>query len=291
MAAAQNTYWEIVTISETLRHYEDSHQRIQQATNAAKYRLSRGLTTKTDVLEFERQNDLISEKIKALQQDKKAYSLALATRLGSDTDIHVPDAHLPDPDETSLRKTTPTVENHPDLAASRMEIAILMGEKSRLSYQNLPSIDAYGSYETYTMTRFDLAAGLRMRIPVFEEMHSANDQAALDHQITAQKQQLAQQERHLQTEINTTQARLAYLEQAIQRAQKRIVRTDIFLKATVADYDRGVKNASDVRNAIETYLQDKCHETEQRLAYQRSMVVMAGLSPSSTILFSKGAAL
>lgn len=291
LAAAQDAYWQIVAISETLRHYEDSRHRIRQATNAAKYRLSRGLTTPTDVLEFERQDDLISEKIQALKQDKKERSMALATRLGAPPDIRVPESRVPDPDETPLPPARRTAEHHPDLAALRTQIAILMGEKSQLSHQSMPSLDAYSRYGAYTLDRFDLAAGLRMQIPVFADMHTENDQAALDHQITAQKRWLAQQERQRQTAMNTTQERLTYLNQAIQRAQKRIVRTEIFLKATLADYDRGVKNASDVRNAIETYRQDKTDETEQRLAYQRSKVALEEISPPSTTVFLKGAAL
>ena len=291
LAAAQDAYWQIVAISETLRHYEDSRHRIRQATNAAKYRLSRGLTTPTDVLEFERQDDLISEKIQALKQDKKERSMALATRLGAPPDIRVPESRVPDPDETPLPPARRTAEHHPDLAALRTQIAILMGEKSQLSHQSRPSLDAYSRYGAYTLDRFDLAAGLRMQIPVFADMHIANNQAALDHQITAQKRWLAQQERQRQTAMNTTQERLTYLNQAIQRAQKRIVRTEIFLKATLADYDRGVKNASDVRNAIETYRQDKTDETEQRLAYQRSKVALEEISPPSTTVFLKGAAL
>ena len=212
--------------------------------------------------------------------------MALATRLGAAPDICVEESHIPDPDETPLQPTSRTAEHHPDLNKLRTEIAILMGEKSQLSHQSLPSIDAYSSYGTYTIDRFNLAAGLRMQIPVFADMHIANNQAALDHQITAQKRWLAQQERQRQTVIDTTQKRLAYLDHSIQRAKKRIVRTEIFLKATLADYDRGVKNASDVRNAIETYRQDNTDTTELCLAYQRTKVALEEMSPPSITVFS-----
>ena len=276
LAAAQENYWQIVALSEQIRHHEDSLTRIRQATKAAKHRVSRGLTTNTDFLEFERQYDLISEQIDTLKQDQKERSMVLATQLGTSADIRLQES-IPDPDERPLQTAKLTAEQHPDMTALQAEIDILLGEKSKLSYQSRPRLDVYSGSEAYTSDRLDLAAGIRMQMPLFEGMHIEKDQAALDHQLTAKRLLREHQMKALQTSIDTTQTRLRYLDQLTQRAKQRIIRTEVFLKATLADYDRGVKNASDVRNAIETYRQDKIEETERRLEYQITKVRLKGL--------------
>jgi len=287
LSVAQRQYWQIVAISETIRHYEDMQSRLRLATKAAKYRVSRGLTTGTDILEFARYEDIATEQIEILNQEKKQLSLTLATQLGLTTEIIITETRVPDPDDQVLQTATLRAEKQPDLATLQNELAILTMEKKKLSLRNLPSIDLYNTYTAYTSLdrdyanitdRFDVAAGIRMHMPLFDDAQSEKEADALSYKITAKTQLLEQQTKTLQRMMQSTQAQLGYLEQATHRSQKRVNQTALFLKATLADYDQGLKNASDVRNAIETYFHDKTESTQRRLAYQLTKVDLLALS-------------
>jgi outer membrane protein TolC len=260
---------------------------LRLAKKAASHRVSRGLTTRTDVLEFARYEDIAAEQIDILKQEQKQLSMTLATQLGEKTDIIITENHIPNPDDKNLQTALLSTEKQPDLAKLRSEIMILTMEKEKLSLRNLPRIDIYNTYTAYTFRdraytnitdRFDVATGIRLYMPLFDSLQSEKESAAMDHRITAKSQLLEQQRTNLQRMIKSTQAQLRYLDQATQRSQKRIAQTGTFVNATLIDYDHGIKNASDVRNAIETYFQDKTESTQRRLKYQLTKVDLLALS-------------
>lgn len=278
VAAARKAYWELVSSRETARVIEAAVSQNAKILETANRRISRGLATETDRLEFEIHRSQLQEELESLRHAALLLEIELAAALGlpAETRFKTPERIEHDHDEALLSVPFEAAA-HPDARTLEARSRSLGIERAKARRWWTPSLDVYGGYYLYTQRerdsssrreRDDEAVGLRLSVPLFDGLRSRAEAESLRLQAEGVERQRAQRELAVDAEVRVAKEDLKHDHELIHYAEERIEQGRRYLTLTLEEYERGVKNSLDALGAAQRFLGYSRAYAERRRDYQ-----------------------
>ncbi len=278
LADARKTYWRLVSVRESVSILRRALTQNEENLTVAKRRIARGLGTETDRLEFEIYRGQIEEEIESLTHGALLIEIDLAARVGMNQGTRIQtDALINHQHDEPLIAAAFDANEHPDLKSSRASQVGSVSLKSQKSRWWAPSLDLYGGYYLYTLrdrdylamrARDDTAVGVRLTVPLFDGLQSVTESRAASKQAQGYEEQSEQKERDLIAGAEVAKEDLKHAHELIHWAEDRIALGKKYLRQTLDEYGRGVKNSIDVLAAAQKYQLFERQYAERRRDYQ-----------------------
>jgi outer membrane protein len=275
---ARKEFWTLVHQREQIAILKKALEQNERYLVAASRRSSRGLTTGTDSLDFKIQASQLREEIESLEHATLLTRIKLLALLGfSDegpvgTVESVEHVH----DEVLLAAKS-RVDAHPGVAGLHANETVQRSRATQSGRWWLPSVDLYGGYYLYTLRerdyldqslRSDIAGGVRVSIALFDGLQSRSESASHARQAEGLALQASQRARAVAATTRVAQEDMKHEHELIHEAEERIDQGETYLRLTVGEYDRGVKNSPDVLSAFQRLLGFRRRYAELKFNYQ-----------------------
>lgn len=287
LAAARKTYWELVSDRETATVVAGAISQSEKLLETANRRISRGLATETDRLEFEIHRSQLQEELESLTHATVLLQIRLAAALGlpSQTKFKTPEIIEHDHDESLLAAPFDPA-THPDARSLEARGRSLDLERKKAQRWWMPSLDLYGGYYLYTQRerdsssrgdRDDKAIGARLSLPIFDGFRSRTEAKAFRLQAEGVERQRTQRELSVDAELRVAKEDLKHDHELVHYAEQRIEQGRKYLVRTLEEYERGVKNSLDALGAAQRQLGYGRLYAERRRDYQITKVGVLAL--------------
>lgn len=140
-------------------------------------------------------------------------------------------------------------------------------------------VDAYGTYTLYTqadrsfsnwMDRTDTAVGVRATFLLYDGNRNRSDADATQLTFKSSIAEMAYKDQLITAELKASQEELIHLQDLLSRSEMRVAQASRFLQITVQEYDRGVKNATDVLTAMQVSEEIQRRNVDWKIQYQKT---------------------
>ena len=269
---------ELITVIE--KEIKDNEKIKAQANQRA----ASGVSSKTDILEFTIYESQLHESVESLRHENKILIIGLLPLLGIDSD-------------EGLNLKGPLEHQHDDVLLNRNEsfrkhpqVATLDAEHERLNLErksnNLwwtPSFDLYGGYFLYTLrdrdyvdmsARDDRVVGIRLTFELFDGLKSRTQSKSDFYQAESKRILARHTERQNDSQFLMLKEDMKHTHEVMHYVLDRILKSKEYLKRTISEYDRGVKNSLDALTAMQRYYGYEKQYLEKRKEY---LVIKADL--------------
>lgn len=278
LTRARKTFWRLVSERETASLIEKALSDNETLLATAQRRISRGLATETDRLEFEINRSLLREELESLQHAATLTEMTLAANLGlaAGTRLRTAETISHEHDESWLAAPFAAAE-HPEAAALRAQERGLELDRRRARRWWTPSLDLYGGLYQYTFRerdytrtseRDDRAVGARLTLPLFDGRRSGAEAQSLRLQVEGATRRREQAELALAAATAVAKEDLRHDHELVHFAEERIEQGRRYLARTLEEYERGVKNSLDALGAAKQDLGFRRQYAERRRDYQ-----------------------
>lgn len=229
-----------------------------QKKMAAK-KVSAGLTSTVDNLEFDLREREIEIQQKEINQLHKEYHQKLLQLFGSD----IPDAELDKITFGSvegLKQVKPfVIENNLEVQRAQLLSKQTEYERKELKGEYMPSVDFIYSFgrltpsEASPITFNETKYGLQISIPLFSGLSTTNKNAAKKSETLARKAQANQAALNSQSSFTSLKEKIQELNDLYEINESKLVTSKKYFKMTVGEYKRGIKNSPDLVGATERW--------------------------------------
>ena len=120
--------------------------------------------------------------------------------------------------------------------------------------------------------RNEFVAGAMLTFKLFDGMKGRRAAAALSYEAQALDSQAIQQVRVVGTRLANIKSELRLNHELVEAAKERIKQGQRYLKLTLSEYKRGIKNAPDVLEATDRFFEFKQKFSELRRNYELAIV-------------------
>jgi outer membrane protein TolC len=278
LAGARRAYWQLVSTREKARIVTEALAENEKILAVAARRVSRGLASDTDRLEFEIHRSQLREEFESLTHAAILLEIKVAAALGMPpaTRFKTPDIAEHEHDE-SLLAVPFEPASHPEAKGLAARAETFGLERSKAEGWWLPTVDLYGGYSLYNQRerahptqkdRDDKAIGVRLNLFLFDGLQSRADAGALRLREEGVGRQRAQRELALDAEVRVAKEDLKHDHELVHYAQERIDQGAQYLSRTLDEYERGVKNSPDALGAAQRHLHYRLLYADRRRDYQ-----------------------
>lgn len=269
-------FWNLVYLRELKILYEKTLEQNKRNLNGAVRRISAGLATSVDRLEFEISDTQLTQDLARIQvatsttQRRIAALLALAPESIFNTITEIPHDHN---DDTATR--TMDFNLFRDVRLEMTNKAEFEAQGNILKRWWTPSFDIYAESILYNFRerdfysqndRIDNALGVRLTFN-FDGFQQQYDGEAFIAKSMAAKLRADQIKIEAEASFNTAKQELALIHDLIHQGEKNVGKGQDYLQATQSEYARGVKNSVDVLSATMKQLEFKKRFAELRRDY------------------------
>lgn len=276
LEATRHTFWTLAFQREMEAVLADAVQTNASFLQAAQRQIDSGLATSTDRLEFEIFRRQLEQDVARLKTDIERSEKTIFVLTQSSAPVSTP-AQIPHDHDAPLLSATVSPASHP--AVELLE-ASRSGEKAQSRATGrfwTPKLDLYSDYTLYTFRerefeerndRDETVIGGKISLPLFDGMTSnaAARASALRAEGYAKNRDHA--ERSIAMELDLAKHELARLHDLVHAAEESVELGERYLKATVSEYRRGVKNSPDLISALEKNVEIKERYAAIRRDYQ-----------------------
>jgi outer membrane protein len=275
LATARRYYWELVFNRAMAKVLADAIDGNHKNVRSVERRIQRGLTTSTDRVEFELHGLQLEESLHSYEHEIVIIETSLAPILGYPVGTKFETGTFPKASEVNLEAQLTGVNPDVSAANANKRIAAAQARESRVLLR--PSLDLYGGYYLYTLRdrdfvdrseRDDTAAGVQLTIPIFDGFQSARIARAFSEQASAYESLAFYNEAKGIAEIERKREELKHEQELIRSSERQADLVKKYLRGTLDEYDRGVKNAPDVTGAMERSISIQQQLMERRREYQ-----------------------
>ncbi len=281
---ARKTYSQLVANTYLLNELKNALKDNEANISSAKKRSSAGVSTTSDVIQFELEQTLINQQIKKITLERDSLSKRFAIAIAQDNheglELSESFSHPPEPitDKTSSPQNA-------EIRALEQEQVIHSLKKSQSDRWWIPSLDVYSAYRRPSFFENDSRAlskdnewvsGIQISMNLGKGFEDYANKGSQELQIQASAQKLTYMKRQNEATLHDLNQDLKLLHELIHDADKDIEKAASFLKLTKAEYSRGVKNGPDLQDAFGKYYEFKTrridlyrlfHEAEADLSY------------------------
>jgi outer membrane protein TolC len=288
LAIAQGLYWDIAHADEMIRNARDILVFNSKNYASAKRRFNRGLLTPSDLQGFDIYKGQLQETIESFEHEKKILVIKLKGVLGLSEHITlvIPPQILPHTHDDPLLKEVLSAQFTPEIRELRLNESVLVFQRNKLLGKTAPSIDLFGAYTLYTeedrpfsnvMDRAEVAAGIRAHFLIFDGNQTRAEIESSALKLKAHSR-FSTYKNHLMTsDLKVYQEELIHLHELLHHSEDRLTQTKRFLENVTEEYDRGVKNSTDVLTTIQLYEDVQEKYLTQKKDYQKTKSALLAL--------------
>ena len=277
LLVARQIYWRILSIQELIDLQQQALVRNIQHIKAAKQRISAGVATRSDLLQFELQGTALNQDLKRtmLDLDIAKNQLTISIGVNDHSDMQIKGS-LSHPPHLELRDSQIDPANLPEIVALKKRKNALELEAEKFNTAWAPQLDVYSDFGQPTYIdrdgrvgseRVEWFLGLRIKLDLSDSVTDKKDANAK--RLLAQAAELradnqAQQVQALQHELLHE---LPLQHDLLHDAETTSVQAEQLMKLTMDEYNRGVKNGTELLAAAQQLLAVKKRSIEQRRDY------------------------
>lgn len=253
---ARRLFWELLALKEFIRIQEQAITDNEKHMKAAKKRVSAGIATRSDPIEFQLEKTLLEQDLKKMNLDmdklKNQLSILLARKSHEDLEIISGFSHPPDEE---LQSDKVELNQVPIIKSQTLSKDIFYKEGEKQSRYWMPQIDAYASYGRSTSREYEISSdrewilGVRLKLDLFNGLESQKEASvnrALAHASEAKALHFSLS---TQATLHELYHDLKLLHELLHDADSSAKQSQSFLKLTLDEYGRGAKNGPDVLEA------------------------------------------
>jgi outer membrane protein TolC len=270
--------WQIIYNNELIRILEEEEKQNQKILAQAEKRARSGVSTRSDTLEFNIYRSELTEGLETLKHDNNILKIGLLPliNLSSVDELEFQDQLLHQHDDELLSKSF-NANKHPVVASMNAENEGFQLQKRSNNLWWTPSVDFYGGYYLYTLrdrdysaidAREDRVVGARVTFLLFDGLKSYNQASASHYQAEAKRLQAKFLEKQTDAQYVMLKEDLRHTHEVMHFVEDRIKKSKIYLKETLDEYDRGVKNSLDALVAMQRYYRYEKQYLEKKKEYQ-----------------------
>lgn len=270
--------FEIIFNNELLTILQREKNENLKIRGQANKRSASGLATRTDSLEFTIYDSELEETIESLKHENKILKIGLAPLVGIETEQLVFPTSLEHQHDEALLSRVESFKNHPKVVSLKSENEILLKERSIERRFWLPSVDIFGGhYNNYEMINKDYrernrlnaeAVGIRLTFELFDGLKSSVEATSNQYKAEAKRLMAQYTERETEAKFNMLKEDLIHTHEVMHYVLDRIKKSKEYLKFTLNEYDRGIKNSLDVLTAMQKYYGYEKNYLEKKKEYQ-----------------------
>ena len=277
LLSARKAYFDALSLAQLITIEESLLKLYEQHEKRAARKFASGLTTESDMLQFDIAKKKTAQELKKLRghSDVVRTQLALLTGMQDHTKIEIHET-VKHPAENDLKEETINVGQIAEVSAIRERGALLAMEAARQRASWYPQIDIYSSMVQFTSRdrevrppreRQEWAIGIRLKMDLGEGWNSARDArakglmaAASDTRADLRTAQILSLEHELRHELDLLHELMHDADQNIEQAERA-------LRITLDEYERGLKNGPDVLQASQSLMETKRFATLHKRDY------------------------
>ena len=276
LGAAQVAYWHIAYAEEMIRNSQQILVQISQSYRSAQRRFQRGLIPSSDLMVFEIYKDQLTEQLESFRHEKAITTIRLKAILGlsESESVQVNAGLLPHVhDELVVRDVTTTFTFREAELNSRMTLL----KRDKTLGKLRPSVELLGRYTLYNEAdrplsswndRGESLVGARLNLMLWDGQQMGALVDADGHDVRAAELELTTQRRVIAAELDATREELVHLHELIHGSEQRVAKSRRLLQTIIQDYDRGVKDSTDVLATLQMVAQVQSTYAQQRWEYQ-----------------------
>jgi outer membrane protein TolC len=270
--------WQIVHNLELIKIFEKERSQNSQIREHANRRAQSGVATKTDVLEFSIYDSELEEGIESLKHENVILKTGLRPLLGMSESEELKFTqsieHQHDEELMSRRHSS---KKNPNVARIQAESESFEVQKKVWNRWWTPNLDLYGGYYLYTLRdrdylsiqdREDTVVGLRLTFEIFDGMRSYNQSTSTYYQAESKKLMARHTERQTDAQFIMFQEDMKHTHEVMHYIEDRLSKSKDYLRLTLNEYDRGVKNSLDALWAMQRYYRYEKQYLEKKKEYQ-----------------------
>jgi outer membrane protein TolC len=286
LSAARRAYWRLAYARETAATLSGALERNEQSLAAANRRISRGLGTETDRLEFEIYRSQLKEEIESQQHEATLIEIELSSLLGFEpgTSFAAEKRIAHEHDESLLSAPFDPV-SHPEVSVLKADEEAFAAKSRSAGLWWAPKLDLYGGYALHTQRereyplredRDERFVGFRLSFEI-DWLQARAEAASLSLRTAGLEDQAAQRMRQADAQVRVAKGVLQHEHELIHGSEERIAQGNRYLARTLDEYNRGVKNSIDVLAAAQKWLSFERQYAERRRDYQFAKSDLLGL--------------
>lgn len=270
--------YQIIYNNELIALIEKELDDNKKIKSEASQRAASGVATKTDVLEFSIYESELEESLESLKHENKILIIGLLPLLGIDSEKDlILDGMLEHSHDDELLSKTLSFKNHPQVASLQAEHESLNNQKQVNDRWWTPSLDLYGGYYLYTLRdrdylaireRDDRVIGLRLTFEIFDGLKGHNQAKATYYQAESKRIMARHVEKQSEAQFLMLKEDMKHTHEVMHYVLDRIGKSKEYLKRTISEYDRGVKNSLDALTAVQRYYRYEKQYLEKKKEYQ-----------------------
>lgn len=245
---------------------------------AAQTRISSGLATNTDTLDFKQQEISLNQQITSLNYEigivKRVISVLLGLQPETEINLQFVNSH---PEHNRNFTFNPDYNNSLLVKKADLLSEISFLEKKQASKWWAPSADIYAYALRFTQKereypspgqRNDTGIGFRITFPIFDG--GEGYRVAQSKSATARSQEAMASYRRLevQRDISNAKNKLELAHELIHGAEDNVAVMEDYRAGILNEYKRGIKNSPDVLQASQRWIQSKTQFAEVKKNYQ-----------------------
>lgn len=247
---------------------------------AAKQRISSGLATTTDTLDFQQQDISLNQQITALNFDISVVKRMLAVLIGKDPNTEIAlDFQNSHPEHSTNLNLNLNLDFNNSLLVKQADLAkeIALLDQRQTARWWMPSVDIYAFALRFTQKereypttgqRNDTGMGFRITMPIFDggealRLSQSKSAIARSNDAIARYRTL-----EVKRDIENAQNKLELAHNLIHGAENNVEVMDQYRKGILNEYNRGIKNSPDVLQASQRWIQSRIQFAEVKKNYQ-----------------------
>lgn len=275
---ARKLYYQILYNSELLEIIEREKKDNDKILTQSNQRARSGVSTRTDSLEFKIYASELNETSETLNHENKILKIGIVPLLGleSPDELDVSNKLEHQHDDNLLAKKY-QFQKHPGVALLDVESENFQRQKTSDSRWWTPSLDLYGGYYLYTLRdrdylavreRDDRVVGLRLSFELFDGLKGQNQASSNYYQSESKRIMARHSERQTESQFLILKESLIRNHEVMHYVLDRMDKSKDYLKLTLQEYDRGVKNSLDALVAMQRYYRYEKEYLQKKKEYQ-----------------------
>lgn len=285
---ARQIYWLIAYHNEIIEVLSKAKSQNKKILASANRRIKRGLTTKTDRLEFDMYAKDLETSIESLEHENKILLIALSKYLGTNVrSMAINIKSIPHDHDDALvdgkfnKKTSPGILH----AQATSDLFKSRAYKSKKWWT--PSIELYGGYSLFTQRqrlefenrsdRDDTYIGIRLTMNLFDGSRSSSEAAAQSSKFAASEANSRYVAEEMSSEFEVVQEEMKHAHELTHVSEDKIKQGDVYFRRTLGEYDKGIKNSLDVLSSLQRIISFKTEYARVRLDYQNKKAALLKL--------------
>ena len=281
---ARKIFWRIAYHNELVEVLKKAELQNKKILASANRRINRGLTTKTDRLEFNMYAKDLESNIESLEHESKILKIALSTYLGKDVRFRsIKIKSIPHEHDDALINENFDKQSNANVRFAEATSALLKAKASKSKKWWTPAIDVYGGYSLYTSRereftnlsdRDDTYAGVRLTMNIFDGFKSSSESASQSAKSAAADTKLKYITEKFKGQFEVIKEEMKHAHELTHFSEEKIKQGEVYFKRTLEEYDKGIKNSLDVLSSLQRIVSFKTEYATIRLDYQNKKTAL-----------------